>query len=286
MDENSPPYKMYPHVHFNLESLPVFGTEERIDFFYKYRRAGENLYIGNINKKDLELKHSKSLLDSLERYFYRKHYKINPLAIAKDFDKRLFPKVCWLADSFFKTGFKYPVCVHYNPRIQQNVIHPGSIRNHVIKLFQETNSVNCLYFNTGGVEFDFMKDLKILSKEELLAFNRQLQIELVADHCSIIPHINVGEDSVSNNVEKWQEFIYRRLTSPSFTIFTNTSIQMLEPWYADKDQASIEIEINGVTTEDSEWLDIVCKCLILVILGKSYKSKLLTVTHKISFETP
>lgn len=286
MDENSPPYKIHPHVHFNLESLPVFGTNERIDFFYKYRRAGENLYIGNIDKKDLELKHSKPLFDSLERYFDRTHYKINPLAIVKDFDKRLFPKVCWLTDSFFKIGFKYPVCVHYNPRIQQNVIHPGSIRNHVIKLFQETNLVNCLYFNTGGVEFDFMKDLKVLTKEELLKFNKNLEIELVADHCSIIPHINVGQDSVSSNIETWQEFIYRRLTSPSFTVFTNASIQLLEPWYTDKSQANIEIEINDVTPADNEWLDILCKCLILVIIGKSYKSKSLTVTHKITFDTP
>lgn len=286
MREVKHPYKLQPDGQFNLESIPVYGTEERVEFFYKYKRPAENLYTGYIDKSNLLLKDSKSLLDSIIAYFLKKQFLTPREVIVNNFNNRLLPKVCWIVDSFFKTGLKYPVAVHYNPRIQQNVMHPGSIRNHAIKLFQDTSLVNCLYYNTGGVEFEFMKSLKLVTGEDLLKHNDTMQIELVADHCSIIPHINLDASSVNLNVEKWHEFIYRRITSPTFTIYCNKSIGILVPWYKPADEAQIEIIIGDITDQHPEWNDIVCKCVILAILGRSYKSELLTVNHKLSFATP
>jgi hypothetical protein len=286
MHEEIHPYKLQQDGQFNLESIPVYGAEERIEFFYKYKRPTENLYTGYINKQHLLLKDSRSLLDSITTYFSKKQFLVSREIIVENFNDRLLPKVCWLTDSFFKVGFKNHVAVHYNPRIQQNVIHPGSIRNHVIKLFQGEQPVKCLYYNTGGVEFEFMKSLDIVDKLDLLKSKDTMQIELVADHCSIIPHINLDPNSVKPNVQKWQEFIYRRLTSPSFTVSTNKNIQQLVPWCKPQSEASIEITIGDVNDKHPEWNDIVCKCIILSILGKSYKSELLTVNHKLSFATP
>lgn len=277
------PYRIYPDTPFIRNSIPVYGSKERIEFFHQYKRPNENLFIGEIDKGNLLLKNSNILLRSIVPYFQKRQYE-NEKAV-KDHKLKLFPKVCWLTDSFFKFGFQYPISVHYNPRLEQNVIHPGSIRNHIIKLFQETSPVKCLYFNTGGVDFDFMKSLTLFTKEELLKYKDNIEIELVADHGSIIPHINLDPQSVKPNVEKWHEFIFRRLTSPTLTISANKEIEILKPWYTNSKDANIEIEIKDNISQE-QFEDVICKSAILTILGRSYESDNLKVTNKIPFDTP
>jgi hypothetical protein len=275
------PYDLYATVPFHLNPIPVFGTIERIEFFYKYKRAGENLYIGKINSNHFKFQTATDHIKKIEEWFFKKRYLNSN--IPNKASERVFPKLCWLTNSLFKTGFEYPVCSHYNPRIQQNVIHPGSIRNLVLSWFQKNSEVYCLYFNTGGVEFDFLKSLEILSKEDLLKYTKNIEIELVADHGSIIPHINLDVQSVRPNVEKWHDFVYRRLTSPSFTIYCNSEIEILKPWYTSKEDANIEIDIHSAA---EDWPDIVCKCAVLAVLGKSYESKSFSIKHKLTFDTP
>jgi hypothetical protein len=195
---------MLDRVHFHLETLPVYGTANRIEFLYKYKRPSENLYMGEIDVNNLLLTDTSSLLRSITEYFAKEHYLDN--SIVTDNSKRLFPKVCWLTACFLKARFEYPVAVHYNPRIQQNIIHPGSIRNHVIKLFQNTPTVNCLYFNTGGVAFDFIESLRVIEQQELLD-SANLVIELVADHGAIIPHINLDPNPMLPNIDVGQHRI-------------------------------------------------------------------------------
>lgn len=275
------PYALTPTDPYHFNSIPVYGTIERIEFFYKYKRINENLYIGNINSKHLKFSTATDHISRIEDYFLKKQYLNSD--ITSDITKRLFPKLCWLTSALFKNGFIYPICSHYNPRIQQNVIHPGSIRNLVINLFLKDSEVYCLYFNTGGVDFDFIKSLKILTKDDLIEYTDNIEIELVADHGAIIPHINLDTTLLRPNVEKWHEFVYRRLTSPSFKIFCNKDIGILKPWYSSKEDANIEINIHSSTeTRD----DIVCKCAILSVLGKSYESDAFSITHKFSFDTP
>lgn len=267
---DSYPYKLDPWVEFHLEAIPVYGLKNKIDFFYKYKRTTENLYIGIINKDNLLLKSSEVLLKSISSYITNKQFEDG--TTVDDFSKRLFPKVCWLTDSFFKTGFNFPVSVHYNPRIQSNVIHPGSIRNHVIKLFQTTPDVKCLYFNTGGVKFDFMESMEVFQLTE----SKDLEFELVADHGSIIPHINLDRNSVKTNILKWQEFIYRRFDSSTFTV--DSKIGLFKPWQSS--DANISIDMTTATTDN------MCRALILALLGKDYESDTLSVKHKNKFATP
>lgn len=278
------PYSLSPTTWFHLEPIPVFGTEERVDFFHKYKRPTEHLYIGNIDAKHLALETSSSLIPRINNYFLQEQFLDEN--ISEDVTKRLLPKICWLADSFFKIGFTHPVLVHYNPRIKQNVIHPGSVRSVIIRLFHTTLNANCMYFNTGGVNFDFMKSLRILTKDELLGYKENIDIEMVADHGSIIPHINLDIRSVKTNIKRWQEFIYRRLTSQTFSIFCNQDIKILRPWYvARAEDANIEIIIDKLQVNEI-YDDIICKAVILSIIGKSYSSPSLTVKHKLTFSTP
>lgn len=279
--KNFYPYQIPIYVPFHLKAIPVFGTEERIDFFYKYKRSTENFYLGDIDTQHLTFVDSNPLLKAIEHYFHNKHYSQETLENYSS--HQMFPKICWLVDSFFKQGFTHPLCVHYNPRIQQNVIHPGSIRSQVINLFQETPTAKCLYFNTGGVEFDFIKLLRVFTKDELLTYKENIEIELVADHGAIIPHINLDVISVKPNVLKWQYFIYRRLLSSSFTVFSD--IELFKPWYAAEHDANIQIYIDKNQPSTTS-IELLCKAVILAMIGKSYKSDTLTVIHKNSFETP
>jgi hypothetical protein len=275
------PYDLQPTDPYHLNWIPVYGTLERIEFFYKYKRISENIYIGNIDSNHLKLSTARDHISKIEDWFLRQSYLDSN--VSNKASKRIFPKLCWLTNSLFKNSFDYPVCSHYNPRIQQNVIHPGSIRNLVINWFRKDSPVYCLYFNTGGVDFDFMKNLEIFTKENLISYTKNIEIELVADHGAIIPHINLDSTSVVPNVEKWNTFVYRRLTSPSFTIFCNRDIKILAPWYTSKEDANIEIEIHSAS-ENEYWDDIVCKCAVLSVLGKSYESESFSIKHKLSFD--
>lgn len=275
--------RIYPHfltkeVPFHLESIPVYGTTERIDFFYKYKRTTENLYIGNIDKKYLCPYSPDALLKSISSYFANDDFKNNN--IVDDFSKRLFPKICWLTACFFDGGFNYPVNVHYNPRIQWHVIHPGTIRAQVIQMFQESPLVKCLYFNTGGVMFDFVDTMEVFTKEHLLSVKDNLEIELVADHGAIIPHLNLDIGSVKPNIVTWQAWLYRRMTSSTFSIYSNVSMPIFEKWNTQQENAQIEIHINNMNK------DVVCKCAILAVIGKSYECEDFSIKHKLSFSLP
>lgn len=275
------PYALSSTDPYHLNWIPVYGTIERIEFFYKYKRASENLYIGHIDSEHLKFSTATDHISKISDWFSKQRYLENNIPVKAS--ERIFPKLCWLTDSLFKNGFDYPLCSHYNPRIQQNVIHPGSIRNMVINWFRKDSQVYCLYFNTGGVDFDFLKSLKIVDKDQLIERKKYIEIELVADHGAIIPHINLDVTSVVPNVEKWHTFVYRRLTSPSFSIFCNKDIEILKPWYTSKEDANIEINIHSTK---EHWDDIVCKCAVLSILGRSYESEAFSITHKLSFDTP
>jgi len=280
------PYFLPDKSHFNLGPIPINGTQQNIEFFYNYKQLSEHLYRGEIGKEHLLLKPSSSLLPEIIPFLSNFEEYFRVIDIGERL-RRILPKICWLADSFFKNGLAHPVCVHYNPRIQQNVIHPGGIRNHVIKLFHTWPTVDCFYFNTGGVKFNFMKSLEAVSLSKLLSYKETMHMKLIADHCSIIPHINLDPWSVDPNVTTWTEFVYRRLANPYFKISSNRPIPYLEPWTKSNDQYAIEITIDeNVNESHPEWNDIVCKCIILSIIGKSYKSDLLNIVHKIVVTTP
>lgn len=282
-DETVYPYVLPPTQPYHLNALRVYGSAERIEFLYKTKRSTENLFLGNIDVSKLSLRTSEDVAPRVIKYFSENYYLDDKTT--QDITKRVFPKLCWLTDEFLKSGFKYPISVHYNPRIQENVIHPGSIRGIVYNLFKKSNTAYCMYFNTGGVKFDFLNSLRVLDKQELLDQTSNMEIELVADHGSIIPHINLNSKVVKPSVSKWHDFIYRRLTSPSFSIYSNLDIEILKPWMCSERDACIKIYVD--TTKINESIDdIMVKSAILAVIGKPYKSDWLTVTHINTFDTP
>jgi hypothetical protein len=278
--QKSYPSKILNRTPFHYETVFGYNTKDRIEFFYTNKLATENLYIGEVDKSYIDIDDSNKLSNQINQYFVRKQF-LNE-NIFENFQFRAFPKICWLTDSFMKSGFKYPVSVCYNASEKKNILNRGSNRMQVLSLFQNSPVFNCLYFNTGGVEFDFMKSLRLFGKDELSSYKENLEIELVNESNSIVPRINLDANSLKPNVLIWQNFIRKRLASQTFTIYSNIHMEMFAPWYTSEDEARIKIYIKDYRP----WADIVCKCAILAVLGKSYDSDSLTVISEDSFETP
>ena len=268
---NDYPYLLPPGARYWLKMVDIKTNEEKADFFYKYKRKTEHLYRGVISTKTVELEGvsfiAKQFLNYLQGDLYLKEANRDTHLSIK-----IVPKLCWLADSYLTNGFTHPMCVHYNPRIQKNVMHPGSTRNHIISLFHKNRNIEVLYFNTGGVEFDFMTNFKIIEKEQLLSY-AGLSINIALDHCSTIPHINLDEHAMTPQLPIWQERIRTRLQDPNFSVYTDKPIVHLTKWFtADETSAQVKIYIKDPNDKD----DIVKAC-IMTMIGRSYESPTLRV---------
>jgi hypothetical protein len=265
------PYGLPANARYNLHPLPIDSLEEKLDLFFKYKRESEDVYIGNISKHDnVVFEGSGWVNDQFSTYFKDQLFH-HPAKSSSNLSIKLFPKMCWLAHAYYRDGFKFPVCIHYNPRIQKNVMHPGATRNHIINLFHQPTDFSCLYYNTNGVQFDFMQRMKKMSRLDLEAYPN-LHLNLVMDHCSMIPHINLDNQSVTDNIPLWQDTICKRLIDPHFKINMNHRIESLARWETTNSAAPVKIYISDPKNKD----DIVRAC-ILAVIGKSYSSDTLTV---------
>jgi hypothetical protein len=262
-------YEIKPNTHYLVPEVNISNNAERIELFYKAKKTNENLYIGSIDSSRLsKYDFSKDII----KYFREREF-LNTLHRSIDYQPSdyQFPKCCWLADDILKNKLKYPLSVHYNPRLQKNVVHPGQTRSYIAQLFQP-DEIPCLYFNTSGVKYSWMRNLSIVEKEELNNINF-LNFMLGADHGSLIPHIYFSEQSSNlDEIFKYHIFLKNRLSDMRFRIKSNVLIHPLEYWTVDTQQAHIEIDIKDTKSND----DVVRAC-ILSVLGVPYQSNTLTV---------
>lgn len=144
--------------------------------------------------------------------------KWNPIG-----DSQAFYKMMWLASEYLEhKSFQSPLCVHYNPRLQKNVVHPGHGRATVMNYLEEdlTKPTTCLYFNTGGTQPDFWDDLGSVEVDDLIV--QGWDINLVPDHGSMIPHCNyegTPETKIVPNAGSWHRKIYQDAQTEKFKIY-------------------------------------------------------------------
>jgi hypothetical protein len=266
------PYALPTNARFYLRPTTIGNVEETLDFFYKYKRPTENLYIGEIDKTcNIDIEGSGYVLKILDAYLQDSLF-LEEVNWDSDLSRKLIPKLCWLASSYFEKGFEYPVCIHYNPRKQSNVMHPGTTRNHIINLFHGKDPIKCLYFNTGGVEFGFMKAMKIIKKSTLLSYPH-LCVDIILDHCSTIPHINLENKSIADNIPEWGQKLKERFGDPSFKIYMNKQIPILSRWATEDKTVATQIYITDLANKDD-----VLRAFLLVAIGKTYSSNTMAVT--------
>jgi hypothetical protein len=262
---------------YTFRTLQMWGDESK-EFFDKYSQSHEHLYVGYIPISEFSFDRE-VIPVTLSNYFNNKGF-LKTLAhdqIECGANRELedFAKLCWLTDEFLNEGqLKNPIGSHYNPRLRQNIIHPGGSRQIVLQLFcDESDRVECFYFNTDGVQFDFMKDLTRIKASDL---PKHAHISLVADHGSLIPHIHdthieldgKHENIIVLGVSRYLEILKNNFKSLSFS--SNLDIDYLSQWQTQSDP-----DWDVVFKADHTDRDMV-KAVILLSLQREYESEFLS----------
>lgn len=244
--------------------LPFLEPEQAIELCVRHWHDGEGLYQGFVEKRHISFDNSFAIIDNIESYFSNKKYEID-IDSLNDEDNELesFAKLVWLTSEYLSVGFREPLGIHYNPRLDINAIHSGGIRNQVLRLFHE-GKVECLYFNTGGVQFQWME---CMTPVDILDYASKIDVDVavVADHGSLIPHIrtrNITErESVAETHKKIQEVL-----NGDFRVYSNVKIPALEPWCVSHPRdATLKIRLpSGYTTSDK------LRAIIFAMFNRSY----------------
>lgn len=262
-----------PTTDYLTVTLPIDSNKHYVlDVFKRSLHPNEGLYLGKIPKEELKFVNDSKIFSMVHDYFYYKKYEKN--LDAADADKNYdrvqedFPKLCWLTDDFTKThSFRDPIVVHYNPRTCENVIHPGGTRNIIIKLFH-AGPVKCLYFNTSGVQFEWMdNNLKLINTDRFKT-EYNMSFHVVADHGSLIPHILFNSTSIPDMIAHYHLMI--QSTLKTFQFSSNIKIDFLAEWQVDHSPVYFQFSANY------SQLDI-CKAVILGMLKRSFVSETLKV---------
>jgi hypothetical protein len=90
---------------------------------------------------------------------------------------------------------------HWNPRMKKVIIHPGGQRFFIFNLFP-IRDIQYIFWNTNGIQLDFMKDMEEVDVESLYPKYKHSPGGLTFDHGSIIPHpLHEVSYSLNENVE-------------------------------------------------------------------------------------
>lgn len=177
-----------------------------IQLFLDCKLPEENLYLGKMPKSALLFEQPTSILKDIVRYF-SDNIHLKYLGVNDSYTRVIenFPKLCWLTEEYFAGTLRNPIGVHYNPRLGQNVIHPGGTRQRVINLWHREDTVQAVYFNTGGKKFNWLEKLSPVDILDIV--DPTVFLALVPDHGSLIPHIHYDQGLIPNNVRLYQNRI-------------------------------------------------------------------------------
>ena len=141
-------------------------------------------------------------------------------------------KICYLLPEYLKSkSFRDPFCAHYNPRINEHIIHPGGTRQSILNLFHK-GPIETYYFNTGGNYFEFLHGCQQVNVFEF--FEQSLEepsealmlgkgqanyvMDIIPDHGTFIPHIlnSSGVSALSTKQEEAYNNYSTKLSDPNY----------------------------------------------------------------------
>lgn len=213
-------------------------------------RDGESLWVGTIKKGHLEFTNPEDPWSKISEFFKKGlHRSLDLNYQAKfgtgsegmpDISVELLPKMAWLAHEYILNDLKFdnPMCTHYDPRKNDNIIHPGGMRKVIMELYAPPHSpVDVFYFNTGGFyNHKVMEDLELIDSQAL----RDRYFDggtitgcLVADHGTLVPHLMVGSGVIHNRQQEYLTDMLRIAQAPWFKMFFNTPYAYVNAPYLD-----------------------------------------------------
>ena len=261
-DPRNIPGQIMEHRPAGLEPCHLHSTLPAEGFIYLaeeyFWRPGESLWYGTMHPTDLEAKTEiwtniyRELIPFFndprtvtwnykkDRYDNHMPEKWRPIWGRPDMTGPDYPpnmsteilcKAMWLITEYLDADKKYdnPMCAHYNPKLRDNIIHPGGFRKKLLKMYNDPDDdIKVFYFNTLG--FYQQKSMKKLTRYDWRdlkadAFNgNRAHGSLVAEHGTLIPHIYLGSNVIFNRQHDFLDIIQERISRPDFKISFN------EPW--------------------------------------------------------
>ncbi len=200
---------------------------------------GEEIRVGEIPYEALKFDMDGEITNDISQYFKQKMYQIPAKKIKlKDIDIGAsnpgawenYAKMVWLSNEFLKAGkrFAYPICAHWNPRLQISPIHPGGCRNKVFKIWGEPgDTVASYYFNTRGFDSNWWQEMKPISVDEIIEQGHE--IGLSPDHGTLIPHVMQQLHSIKVGKKQHQQDMYTKFVKDGVGILTNNT-SLLPEW--------------------------------------------------------
>jgi len=178
-----------PTIEYIGDTLPVNIGKGQIA--HNLWRDTEHIYMGPVPKNKLSLPSEQQFIKVFETFYkkklYNNVYKGPNCTELSNIEIKDFAKLCWLVNEYFTNGFTSLYSAHYNPRTGQNVIHPGGGRKFVDTFYNPQDHIEMFYFNTLGVQYDFLDKMRIVEYPVLEKMG--YEATFVADHGSIIPHV-------------------------------------------------------------------------------------------------
>lgn len=226
------------------KALPYNNDISHYDLWNKFKHPDENIYKVNIPIREFVLTDIDTILNKAVKYFNKgfyyppeKYVRQNNIVWQEEFE--FYLKYVWLAEEQYFDRLKYPVGAHYNPDIKKIIMHPGTARNLIYNIF-DIKEISSIFFNTGGIQFDWVNNAKIVSLE-FLEFIYQTQIDFVvtADHGSLIPHLHFNKDCIDPNIKLTHEKIHNFLNNGG--IKSNYKILDDIPFFNSSSNYSVEI---------------------------------------------
>lgn len=271
--------KFDPTLRYLARSLNTYSSQDiryAIDLSWDF---GESLWVGKIPLSETATIESYCIKDDLDVYFDNCCYAIDPDTIPANkeyYNRNLekFTKLCWLTETWLTTGFSNPVGGHWNPRIGNNVIHPGDTRKRAIDLFPNgTEYIDIIYFNTGGVKPDWLeKYCEPIEFEQLMEQGWKVP-GLVPDHGTLIPHLHKDNEIVSHWIKKFHTDVYNRISG--LAVKVNFDVEYLTPWQTTSNE-TVEVIFDEYPQVEHK-----ARAIIAIWLGRDIDQGGVQVVHKI-----
>ena len=194
-----------------------------------------------------------------------------------------FLKMAWISHEYIRDkGLTFPIGVHWNPRIEQLVVHPGVVRFAVAQLFKD--KVPCYYFATRGHSPWFAAEewMESLDYEWL----RGKDFFITPDHGTFIPHVTFNTESIYPKIKEYHGYARHLLIEKQLKISSNKPDYLrafMPPRFraGETETGGIHIEFLGDTDPDHRTITLAL--LMMVWPVKKIKTNLFTIV-KDAFE--
>jgi len=258
-----------PHAHMNLEDLNNMW------------RQTEKIYYGYMPKQEMTLPSDDEFVQKITNFWKYKLWQVTPDETGNHFGRytreyKAFVRIVWLAKEYLTNcGFDTLYSVHYNPRKEINVIHPGGGRAFITKVYDQNENVEVFYFNTGGVQPNWLEGMKPIELYQL----KQLgySASFVADHGSMIPHVfyrkNDAPLTTHVAVNKFKDNIVHRAN----TIKISSNAKLPKFFIPQTNKKDFDYHID-FKKKYNDYL--FCKAIVLAIADVEYNGPDLKVKRK------